>query len=128
MLVEEWADAPAAVRLDGLAAVDLRGAAMTFKSGAAAGRVLYVVDSLDDLVLIGYGAGGSEGLTDVAAGDVVELDNSVYLAAQTYTTGTWWTRTTPTGTTSTSAAGPCTRSARCTPAPGRRPRPVARAR
>ena len=84
MLVEEWADAPAAVRLDGLAAVDLRGAAMTFKSGVAAGRVLYVVDSLDDLVVIGYGAGGSEGLTDVAAGDVVELDNSVYLAAQTY--------------------------------------------
>src|SRR4029077_11899446 len=81
MLVEEWADAPAAVRLDGLAAVDLRGAAMTFKSGGAAGRVLYVVDSLDDLVLIGYGVGGSEGLTDVAAGDVVELDNSVYLAA-----------------------------------------------
>ena len=42
------------------------------------------MDSLDDLVLIGYGVGGSEGLTDVAAGDVVELDNSVYLAAQTY--------------------------------------------
>ena len=36
MLIEEWADAPAAVRLDGFAAVDLRGAAMTFKSGAAA--------------------------------------------------------------------------------------------
>jgi hypothetical protein len=46
--------------------------------------VLYVVDAVDDMVVIGYGAGGREGLTDVEPGDVVELDNSVYLAAQTY--------------------------------------------
>ncbi len=84
MLVEEWADAPAAVRLEGLPATDLRGVSMTFTSGAAAGRILYVVDSVEDLVVVGYGMGGREGLSDVAAGDVVELDNSVYLAAQTY--------------------------------------------
>jgi hypothetical protein len=59
MLMEEWADAPAAVRLDGLPAVDLRGATMTFRSGAAAGRVLYVVDAADDLVVVGNGAGGT---------------------------------------------------------------------
>ena len=84
MLVEEWVTAPVAVRLEGLPPVDLRGATMRVKSGAAAGRTLSVVDWRDDLVVIGFGAAGASGLADVAVGDVIELDNSVYLAAQTY--------------------------------------------
>jgi hypothetical protein len=84
MLVDEWAEAPAAVRLVGLPSGDLRGATLTIGSGAAAGRVLSVVDSVGDLVVVGYGMGNSAGLDDVAVGDVINVDNSVYLAAQTY--------------------------------------------
>jgi hypothetical protein len=84
MRVEQWAEAPVAVGMDGLPDSDLRGATLTLTSGVAAGRQLNVVDWRDDVVGIGYSAGNAAGLTDVAEGDRARLDNSIYLAAQTY--------------------------------------------
>lgn len=84
MLVKEWADAPVAVRLEGLPDVDLRGASLTVTSGKAAGRALNIVDRAGDVAVIGYGAGNAAGLGGVTEGDTGHLDNSVYLAAGTH--------------------------------------------
>lgn len=84
MRVEEWADAPVAVQVKELPTAELRGATLTFVEGEAVGRALNVVDRCGDVLGIGYSAGNATGLKDVAEGDVALLDNSVYLAAQTY--------------------------------------------
>ena len=84
MLVKEWSDAPAAARIESLPAADLRGATLTITTGAAAGRELNVVDRAGDVVVIGYGAGNEAGLQDVVENDRAQLDNSIYLAAQTH--------------------------------------------
>jgi hypothetical protein len=84
MRVEEWAEAPVAVRVEELPTGDLRGATLTFVNGVAAGRELNVVDRSGEVLGIGYSAGNATGLKDVAEGDAANLDNSVYLAAQTY--------------------------------------------
>jgi hypothetical protein len=52
--------------------------------GTASGRVLYVVDVQANVVITGYGPYDSEGLRGVSPGDEVLIDNSVYLASQTY--------------------------------------------
>ena len=82
--IGDWSDAPVAFRVADLPDVPLQGATVTIKSGLGAGRVLYITDVKGDIVLTGFGAGNSEGLRGVETGDEIEIDNSVYLAAQTY--------------------------------------------
>jgi hypothetical protein len=78
------ADAAVAIRVDGLPDASLEGAMLTLTSGTASGRVLYVVDVQDDILITGFGPYDSEGLRGVSSGDELLIDNSVYLASQTY--------------------------------------------
>jgi Tannase and feruloyl esterase len=82
--VRHWSDAPVAVRVDELPETSLEGATFTVTSGAAAGRVLYIVDAVKGVIVTGFGPDNTEGLAGVSVGDEVLIDNSVYLASQTY--------------------------------------------
>ena len=75
---------PAALRLADLPDGDLRGASLTLKSGDAKDTTLYVAGVRGDLLLVGFGARAFPTLGGVKAGDAIEIDNSVYLATQTY--------------------------------------------
>jgi len=77
-------EAPAALRVETLPQKSLRGATLSFTSGAAAGHVIYIAGVVGDLVMIGFGEAHFQALAGVKAGDEVIIDNSVYLAAQTY--------------------------------------------
>jgi hypothetical protein len=75
---------PAAFKMESLPEGDLQGASMIFKSGQAEGSVAYIVGAFEDLVMMAYGEENYQGLATVNVGDKVEIDNSVYLAYQTY--------------------------------------------
>lgn len=77
------ARAAAALKLAEFPAGDLQGASITFKSGAAAGSVVQIAGVFDDIAVIGYGQLVA-GLDQLQPGDQVEIDNSTYLALQTY--------------------------------------------
>jgi hypothetical protein len=81
---ESMADVPVALRVQGLPDAVLGGAMLTVTSGVAAGRNLWVVNVVDDIVITGVGEAHFEGLAGIVAGDEVLIDNSVYLAFQTY--------------------------------------------
>jgi hypothetical protein len=74
---------PAAFNLGELPPGDLQGASIKFTSGAATGAVVYIAGVFDNVVSIGYGQ-GFQALADVQPGDQIEVDNSIYLAVQTY--------------------------------------------
>ncbi|HVN51001.1 MAG TPA: hypothetical protein VMT43_06185 [Acidimicrobiales bacterium] len=78
------ADLPVALRVEGLPDTDLRGAMLSITSGTAAGRNMWVFAVAGDLVVTGAGEDQHEGLSGVAAGDEILIDNSHYLAVQTY--------------------------------------------
>jgi hypothetical protein len=82
--VRQWSEAPVAVRVDQLPVTSLEGATFTVTSGAATGRVLYIVDAIKGIIVTGFGPDNTEGLAGVSVGDEVLIDNSVYLASQTY--------------------------------------------
>jgi hypothetical protein len=75
---------PVALRIGALPDQSLQGATVTVCSGPARGQVLTIVDVVGDVVVTGFGPDHADGLSGVAAGDEVLIDNSVYLAAQTY--------------------------------------------
>ena len=75
---------PAALRLENLPDKELRGASIIVKSGGAKGATLYVAGRRGDIVSVGFGADSFQLLPALRAGDAVDVDNSVYLAAQTY--------------------------------------------
>jgi hypothetical protein len=77
-------DIPVAVLLEELPDATLMGAMLRVVSGKAADRWMYIVGVQDDLALTGVGEAHFEGVAGLAAGDEVVIDNSVYLAAQTY--------------------------------------------
>lgn len=77
-------ESPAALRVESLPAKSLQGATLTLKSGTSAGHVIYVSGVIGDLVMIGFGEAHFQALAGIKAGDEVVIDNSVYLAAQTY--------------------------------------------
>jgi hypothetical protein len=79
-----YPDAAVAVRLESLPDASLQGATFAIVSGEASGRMLYITDVTGDVISIGFGAENADGLAGVQAGDEVLIDNSVYLAAQTY--------------------------------------------
>jgi hypothetical protein len=78
------ADLPAAIRLESLPEGNIQGAGLQLTSGVASGHVLYIAGMVGDLVMTGFGEAHFEALKKLQAGDEVVLDNSVYLAAQTY--------------------------------------------
>ena len=77
-------DIPVALRVADLPDANLLGATLTITSGKAADRAVYVVGVQDDLVITGVGEANVDGLHGIAAGDEILIDNSVYLAFQTY--------------------------------------------
>jgi hypothetical protein len=76
--------APAAIRLADLPDARLQGAFLSPTSGAAAGQRLMITGVLGDLVMLGFGGMSIPTLEAIEIGDEVEIDNSDYLAAQTY--------------------------------------------
>jgi hypothetical protein len=77
-------EVPAALRLESMPNGKLQGATMTVKSGPAAGHSLLIAGAVGDLVMLGFGEAHFQALKEIRAGDEVYLDNSVYLAVQTY--------------------------------------------
>lgn len=75
---------PAAIELEKMPGENLQGNTITLTSGAVAGNVLYISGVVGDLIMIGFGEENSRGLVDMKAGDEVMIDNSTYLASQTY--------------------------------------------
>ncbi len=76
--------APAALRLAELPEGRVQGAFLSPASGGAAGERLMITGVLDDLVMLGFGGMSIPALEAIEPGDTVEIDNSDYLAAQTY--------------------------------------------
>ncbi|MFW9833242.1 MAG: hypothetical protein ACFFEK_04555 [Candidatus Thorarchaeota archaeon] len=77
-------EVPAALMMEDVPEGDLQGASIFVKSGDAEGRVCYIAGGFDNMVMIGFGEENLRGLAGLKAGDKVEIDNSVYLASQTY--------------------------------------------
>ena len=81
---EAMADIPIALKLDGLPDGSLMGAMLSMTSGKAAGHNFWIISAQGDIVVTGQGETEFAALSGVAAGDEVLIDNSVYLAFQTY--------------------------------------------
>jgi hypothetical protein len=83
-----WRDAgdpvevPVALRLSSPAPVAVEGADLLVHSGASRGARLGLLSYRDDVVV--FGPGDPDVLLGIRAGDDVEVDNSGFLAAQTY--------------------------------------------
>jgi len=71
-----------AVRLSGSPGVEVRGADVFVLSGAATGARIGVLSVTDDVAV--FGPGGVESIALLQPGDTVRVDNSGYLAAETY--------------------------------------------
>ena len=76
------ARSPVAVRLSGAPRVDVRGADLYVLSGAAAGARIGLLSVIGDIAV--FGPGGDGALALLQPGDTVRVDNSGYLAAETY--------------------------------------------
>jgi hypothetical protein len=77
-------DIVAALKVEDLPDADIRGAMLTITSGTAAGCNLWIAGVQGEYVLTGVGEAYFEGLGGVTAGDEILIDNSPYLAFQTY--------------------------------------------
>ncbi len=75
------ADALAGIELSSLPEGRLQGSYLIMKSGAAKGRKIMVTGRVEDTLLLG-GHFPRDGVVEI--GDEVEIDNSIYLAAQTF--------------------------------------------
>jgi hypothetical protein len=75
---------PAALRLEDLPAGELQGASVIVKSGGASEHQFYIAGVVRGAVMIGFGQGHFHAMAALKAGDEVVVDNSVYLATQTY--------------------------------------------
>jgi hypothetical protein len=75
---------PAALRMADLPTGNLQGASIIVKSGGAQGHILYIAGTIRDMVMIGFGAGHFQAMAALRPGDEVLIDNSIYLATQTY--------------------------------------------
>ena len=73
---------PVAVRLSGSPGVDVRGADVFVLSGAATGARIGVLSVTDGVAV--FGPGAVESIALLQPGDTVRVDNSGYLAAETY--------------------------------------------
>jgi hypothetical protein len=75
---------PAALRLADMPAGALQGASIVVKSGGAEGHIFYIAGVVRDMVMIGFGERHFRAMEALKAGDAIEIDNSIYLATQTY--------------------------------------------
>ncbi len=75
---------PAGFVLESVPEGDIQGASIFLKSGEAEGCVVYAVAAFDNMVMLAYGEENYQFLAAVKVGDEVQIDNSNYLATQTY--------------------------------------------
>jgi hypothetical protein len=75
---------PALLKFASMPAPDLMGSTVTFASGGAKGQKISVSSVVGDLAAIDIGPFAFPYMKDVKVGDEVEIDNSIFLAAQTY--------------------------------------------
>ena len=75
---------PAGFELESVPEGDIQGASIFLKSGEAEGCVVYAVAAFDNMVMLAYGEENYQYLASVKVGDKVQIDNSNYLATQTY--------------------------------------------
>jgi hypothetical protein len=73
---------PVAVRLTQSCEVDVHGGELVITSGAAEGRRLGLISVVDDIAILGVGE--AKVFATLRAGDSVVIDNTGFLAAQTY--------------------------------------------
>lgn len=73
---------PVAVRLMKAPGKDVMGGDFIVDSGAAAGKKAMILNCIGDIVLLGQG--GEEIVSKLAAGDAVRVDNTDFLASETY--------------------------------------------
>ena len=81
------AEAPVAFEVESVPQSKLEGAFLYFKTGAAAGKNLAIGKIVGNTVAIGinpFAPTDSATLKSIKVGDEVEIDNSDFLAAQTY--------------------------------------------
>lgn len=77
-------DMVAGLRLASLPEGNLQGATLTLNSGDAKGHLFHISQVVGDVVMTGFGENHFEALRSVQDGDEVNIDNAIYLAAQTY--------------------------------------------
>ena len=75
---------PVALRVPGVPAGDLQGAALTVLTGKASGRVVYVIGVAGELVQTSDSILHGDGLNDIEIGDEVHIDNRSLLAIETF--------------------------------------------
>ncbi|MFW9894934.1 MAG: PKD domain-containing protein, partial [Candidatus Thorarchaeota archaeon] len=75
---------PAAFELESVPDGDLQGASIFLKSGEAEGCVVYAIAVFSNMIFLAYGEENYRYLSAVKVGDKVRIDNSNYLAVQTY--------------------------------------------
>lgn len=83
-LADRAVEMPAAIQIGSTPKGNLQGAGLHITSGVAAGHVFYITGVIGDLLMVGFGEAHFKALADIKAGDEVTIDNSVYLASQTY--------------------------------------------
>ena len=77
-------EAPSAIRLAVQPKKRLDGAYITVKTGVAAGQRMMVTGVANDLVMIGFNDTQIPTLVQMRAGDELDIDNSIHLAAETF--------------------------------------------
>jgi hypothetical protein len=81
---EAMDDIPMALKIDALPEGSLMGAKLTVTSGKASGHNFWIISSEGDVIVTGQGEVHAGGLAGIEPGDEVLIDNSDYLAFQTY--------------------------------------------
>jgi len=75
---------PAGLVFESVPEGEIQGASLFLKSGEAEGRVAYAIAAFGNTVMLAYGEENYPYLAGIKVGDKVLIDNSNYLAAQTY--------------------------------------------
>lgn len=80
---------PAAIVLASLPVGNVQGASIIIQSGAAKGSTLYIIAAIPipgvgNIVMVGFGENNFAAMGNLRAGDQVIIDNSDYLALQTF--------------------------------------------
>lgn len=76
--------APAGIRLASLPEGRLQGSFLLPRSGSGVGQRLMINGAVGDVLMLGFGGEDIPALEAMKPGDVMEIDNSDYLAVQTY--------------------------------------------
>ena len=78
------AESPAAIQAEPMPNGAVQGATLAMTSGAAAGHSVLISGVVRDLALLSFGEAHFQAMAQIKTGDEVRMDNSIYLATQTY--------------------------------------------